>query len=74
MKSVCQHLESVQESVPHLDDKTKELTEPSIEIEMQEVQHEEKVEEIPPQIEVVGKLELSNGDGEAALQTDSSQD
>ena len=26
------HLESVQESVPHLDDKTKELTEPSIEI------------------------------------------
>ena len=41
---------------------------------MQEVQHEEKVEEILPQIEVVGKLELSDGDGEAALQTDSSQD
>ena len=61
MKSICQHLETIQESVPHLDDETKELTEPSIEIEMQEVQHEEKVEEIPPQIEVVGKLELSVG-------------
>ena len=56
-----QHLETIEESVPHLDDETKELTEPSIEIEMQEVQHEEKVGEIPPQIEVVGKLELSDG-------------
>ena len=52
---------------------TKELTEPSIEMIMQEVQHEAKVEEILPQIEVVGKFELSDGDGEAALQTDSSQ-
>ena len=50
---------------------TKKLTEPSIELIMQEVQHEAKVEEILPQIEVVGKFELSDGDGEAALQTDS---
>ena len=38
-----QHLETIKDSVPHLDDETRELTAPSIEIEMQEVQHEEKL-------------------------------
>ena len=68
-----QHLETIKESVPQLVDNTKELTAPSIEIEMQEVEHEVKVEAIPPQFEPVGKLELSSGDGEAAPQTDSSK-
>ena len=64
------NLETIKESVPQLDNHTNELTVPSIEIEMQEVEQEVKVE-ASPDIEPVGEFELSSVDGE--LETDSGQ-